>query len=51
MVWFKNLTVGSKLIGSFLIVAAIGAIIGIQGIHKELDAAEARFISPKARRS
>lgn len=29
---FHNLKVGSKLIGGFLIVALIGAIIGIQGI-------------------
>ena len=34
MEWFRNLKVGSKLIGGFLIVAAIGAIIGIQGIVK-----------------
>lgn len=34
MEWFKSLKVGPKLIGGFLIVAAIGAIIGIQGILK-----------------
>lgn len=34
MEWFKNLKVGAKLIGGFLIVAAIGGFIGIQGILK-----------------
>ena len=34
MEWFQNLKVGSKLIGGFLVVAFIGAIIGIQGIIK-----------------
>lgn len=34
MEWFRNLKVGSKLIGGFLAVAVIGAIIGIQGIVK-----------------
>lgn len=34
MEWFRNLKVGSKLIGGFLIVAAIGAVIGMQGIFK-----------------
>ncbi|OJX30011.1 MAG: methyl-accepting chemotaxis protein [Burkholderiales bacterium 68-12] len=34
MNWFKNLTVGAKLISGFLMVAAIGAVIGIQGILK-----------------
>ena len=34
MEWFKNLKVGAKLIGGFLLVAAIGAVIGIQGILK-----------------
>lgn len=34
MEWFKNLRVGSKLIGGFLVVASIGAIIGLQGILK-----------------
>ena len=31
MEWFRNLKVGSKLIVGFLVVAFIGAIIGIQG--------------------
>ncbi|MFI8616628.1 methyl-accepting chemotaxis protein [Acidovorax sp. NPDC077693] len=34
MQWFKKLTVGSKLIGGFLTVAAIGALIGVNGIQK-----------------
>lgn len=34
MEWFRNLKVGSKLIGGFLAVAVIGAIIGTQGIVK-----------------
>ena len=34
MDWFKHLTVGNKLIGGFLVIAAIGAIIGVQGIWK-----------------
>ena len=34
MNWLANLKVGTKLIGGFLIVAAIGGIIGIQGILK-----------------
>jgi methyl-accepting chemotaxis protein len=34
MAWFRNLKVGNKLIGGFLVVAAIGAVIGIQGIFK-----------------
>ena len=34
MEWFRNLKVGSKLIGGFLVIAAIGALIGIQGIFK-----------------
>ena len=34
MEWFKNLKVGSKLIVGFLVVAAIGGVIGIQGILK-----------------
>lgn len=34
MEWVKNLKVGSKLIGGFLIVAAIGGVIGLQGIWK-----------------
>ncbi len=34
MNWFRKLTVGTKLIGGFLIVAAIGAVIGAQGIAK-----------------
>ena len=34
MEWFRNLKVGSKLIGGFLVVAFIGAIIGIQGVLK-----------------
>lgn len=34
MEWFKNLKVGAKLIGGFLVVAAIGGFIGIQGILK-----------------
>jgi len=33
MNWFKNLKVGTKLIAGFLIVAAIAALIGIQGIN------------------
>ena len=32
MKWFYNLTVGSKLLGGFLVVAVMGAIIGILGI-------------------
>lgn len=34
MEWFKNLKVGTKLIGGFLIVAAIGGFIGVNGILK-----------------
>jgi methyl-accepting chemotaxis protein len=34
MQWFIGLKVKTKLVGGFLIVAAIGAIIGIQGILK-----------------
>ena len=34
MEWFRKLTVGSKLIGGFLCVAAIGALVGINGITK-----------------
>ena len=34
MDWFRNLKIGQKLIGGFLIVAAIGAVIGLQGIWK-----------------
>lgn len=34
MEWFKNLKVGAKLIGGFLVVAAIGGFIGILGILK-----------------
>jgi len=34
MNWFARLKVSSKLIGGFLVVAAIGALIGIQGILK-----------------
>ncbi|WP_436140757.1 methyl-accepting chemotaxis protein [Acidovorax sp. LjRoot74] len=34
MEWFKKLPVGSKLIGGFLAVAAVGAVIGINGIQK-----------------
>ncbi|HTD06641.1 methyl-accepting chemotaxis protein [Undibacterium sp.] len=34
MNWFAHLKVSTKLIGGFLIVAAIGASIGIQGILK-----------------
>lgn len=34
MEWFKNLKVGAKLIAGFLVVAAIGGFIGIQGILK-----------------
>ncbi|WP_455555113.1 methyl-accepting chemotaxis protein [Comamonas sp.] len=37
MEWFKNLKVGSKLIGGFLIVAAIGGFIGLQGVLKAAD--------------
>ena len=37
MEWLKNLKVGSKLIGGFLIVAAIGGFIGLQGILKATD--------------
>lgn len=39
MNWLKQLKVSTKLIGGFLIVAAIGAIIGTMGILKasELD--------------
>jgi methyl-accepting chemotaxis protein len=32
MNWFNKLTVGSKLLGGFLIVAVIGALIGVLGI-------------------
>ena len=32
--WFRNLRVGSRLIGGFLIVAGIGALIGFNGIQK-----------------
>jgi len=32
--WFKKLSVGSKLIGGFLAVAAVGAVIGINGVQK-----------------
>jgi methyl-accepting chemotaxis protein len=34
MQWFKRLKVGVKLIAGFLVVAAIGGVIGIQGILK-----------------
>nr|WP_174862879.1 methyl-accepting chemotaxis protein [Comamonas jiangduensis] len=34
MSWFTNLRVGVKLIGGFLVVAAIGAVIGTLGILK-----------------
>jgi len=34
MSWLKNIKVNTELIGGFLIVAAIGALIGIQGILK-----------------
>ena len=34
MQWFHNLKVGTKLISGFLIVATIGALIGIQGIWR-----------------
>src|ERR1035437_9244430 len=41
MNWFNNLNVGTKLISGFLIVAAIAALVGIQGITtmRKLDAA------------
>jgi methyl-accepting chemotaxis protein len=32
--WFNNLKVSSKLIGGFLVVAGIGALIGFNGIQK-----------------
>ncbi|MDF3822953.1 MCP four helix bundle domain-containing protein, partial [Leptospira sp. 96542] len=34
MEWFNNLKVSSKLIGGFLFVASIGALIGFNGIQK-----------------
>jgi len=34
MEWFKRMKVGSQLIGGFLLVSAIGAVIGLQGILK-----------------
>lgn len=34
MQWFRNLKVGTKLIGGFLFVAAIGALIGYNGTSK-----------------
>ena len=37
MEWLNNMKVGAKLIGGFLIVAGIGAIIGINGIFKASD--------------
>jgi methyl-accepting chemotaxis protein len=32
--WFSNLKVSTRLVGGFLVVAAIGALIGVQGILK-----------------
>lgn len=42
---FNNLKVGTKLIASFLIVAAIAALVGILGIAtmRKIDAAGARM--------
>ncbi len=37
MEWLNNMKVGAKLIGGFLIVAGIGAVIGISGILKAGD--------------
>lgn len=37
MEWLNNMKVSSKLIGGFLIVAGIGAVIGISGILKASD--------------
>nr|WP_315400172.1 methyl-accepting chemotaxis protein [uncultured Duganella sp.] len=34
MKWFEELKVGTKLLGGFLIVAAIGGVAGLQGILK-----------------
>ena len=40
MSWFTNLRVGVKLIGGFLVVAAIGAVIGTLGILKSAQISE-----------
>lgn len=37
MNWLNNIKVGVKLIGGFLIVAAIGAVIGIEGMLKSSE--------------
>ncbi len=34
MEWLRNLKVGSKLVGAFLLVSGIGALIGLSGILK-----------------
>ncbi len=34
MQWFSNMRVGSKLIGSFILMAAITAVVGYMGINK-----------------
>ena len=37
MNWLTNLKVGTKLIGGFLLVAAIGGFVGIQGVLKSSE--------------
>lgn len=41
MQWFQNLRIGTKLVGSFIVIACIAGMIGIQGYLKVHDLSQA----------